>query len=706
LEAGSRLASVGSPFSPCEREGQMDRPHLHIDFETACELNLKMVGLDLYVRHESFRPIWVAYALDHEEPIEVDLSDDETLPDDLLDLLDDPDVLVWAFNAGFERTVLNRHYKLRIPIRRFRCSMALAYMHAFVGGLDEVHGQMRLDEKFAKDAEGNRLMKLFSMPQKITKNQPHRWRNKRTDPVDWRKYGAYCGQDVVAERAQTNELLRFPVPDREWDMWALDQVINDIGIPIDKQYVVNAIHLADKRKKILTDKMRDFTDLANPGSPQQLLPWLKERGYPYDDLRKDTVKITLNRDDDDNDEVELTPLCRKVLKLRQQQARTSVRKYNAILQRLSPDNRIRHILQYGGASRTLRWAGRAMQPQNLPRTPKKLEQLEILLKVSEAIRQGDYDDLELWISEPMDALAGLVRSAIKAQKGKKLVVCDLSSIESRVIGWLTGCVRLLSVFERGLCAYKDFATELYKITYEEVSKAQRTDSKPAVLGCGFRLGGGAMIEGKKTGLWGYAENMGIALSREASHKAVRIFRKSYPEIVQTWYDYENAIAHTIRTGKRTKVGPIRFRYEKPYLTAELPSGRKLWYFEPRVRKAKIKYVDKDGEHKTFEKDSISYMGKQQNGKKWIRIQSHGGKFIENFVQAIARDILREGLIAAADDGFNIVMHVHDEIVCEEDVDDDEHSVGRLRDLMSQELEWCADMPMDAAGYEGEIYRKD
>ena len=684
----------------------MRRRHLHIDFETKCELNLKTVGLDLYTRHESFRPIWVAYALDDEEPTEVDLSEDDTLPDDLLELLDDPDVLIWAFNAAFERLVLNRYYRLKLKIRRFRCSMALAYMHAFVGGLDEVHGQMGLAAEFAKDKEGERLMKLFSMPQKITKNQPHRWRDKRTDPVDWRKYGAYCGQDVVAERAQTNELLKYPVPDREWDMWALDQVINDAGIPIDKQYVVNAIRLADKRKKILTEKMAELTGLSNPGSVQQLMPWLKERGYPYDDLRKDTVKITLNRHADDKDEVELTDDCFKCLKLRQQQARTSVRKYNAILQRLSPDNRIRHILQYGGASRTLRWAGRAMQPQNLPRTPKKLEAVEILEKVSAAIRAGDYDELELWCEEPMDALAGLVRSSIHATEGNSLVVCDLSSIESRVIGWLTGCERLLKVFRNGMCAYKDFATELYKIVYEEVTKSQRTDAKPAVLGCGFRLGGGAMIEGKKTGLWGYAENMGIALSREDSHKAVKVFRKAYPEIVDAWYAYEDAIAHTIKTGRRTRVGVIRFAMEKPYLTAELPSGRKLWYLHPRVRKAKIKYVDKDGNASSFEKDSISYMGKQQNGKKWIRIQSHGGKFIENFVQAIARDILREGLLAAADDGFNIVMHVHDEIVTEHPKGDNYYTVERLRELMSQPIPWCADMPMDAAGYAGEIYRKD
>lgn len=683
------------------------KERLHIDFETKCELDLTKVGLDLYTRHESFRPIWVSYALGDERPILVDLSEDDALPDDLLDLLADPDIEIWAFNAAFERIVLNRYYKLKIPVRRFRCAMALSYMHAYVGNLGEIGAQMEFDEEHLKDPDGKRLMKLFSMPQKITKNQPHRWRNKKTDPEDWKKYGRYCRRDVIAERAITNELLKYPIDEREWEIYALDQVVNDNGIPIDKQFVVRAIHLADKRKRILTKEMQDLTDLANPGSVQQLLPWLKERGYPYDDLRKDTVKITLNRHADENDEVDLTDDCVKCLKLRQQQARTSVRKYNAILQRLSPDNRIRHILQYGGASRTLRWAGRAMQPQNLPRTPKKLEEVEILEKVSGIIRSGDYDELELFVAEPMDALAGLVRSSIRAQPGNKLVVCDLASIESRVIAWLTGCVRLLKVFEDDKCAYKDFATELFKIDYEEVTKSQRSDAKPAVLGAGYRLSGGTMIEGKKTGLWGYAENMGIDLSKKDSHKAVKIFRKAYHEIPKTWYAYEEAIAHTIRTSRPTRVGPIRFRMERPYLTAELPSGRKLWYLKPRVRKQKIKWVDPEtNEAKTFEKDGISYMGKQQNGKKWIRIHSHGGKFIENFVQAIARDILREGMLACAEDGFDIVMHVHDEIVAEHRAGDNYFTVARMIELMVAEIPWCADMPLGAAGYEGEIYRKD
>ncbi len=683
------------------------RERLHIDFETKCELDLTKVGLDLYARHESFRPIWVSYALGDERPILVDLSEDDDLPEDLLDLLADTEIDIWAFNAGFERMVLNRYYELKVPIRRFRCAMALAYMHAYVGNLGEVGAQMQFDDEHLKDPDGKRLMKLFSMPQKITKNQLHRWRNKKTDPEDWKRYGAYCRRDVVAERAITTELLKYPIDEREWEVYALDQVINDNGIPIDKKFCVNAIILADKRKRILTKEMQDLTDLANPGSVQQLMPWLKARGYPYDDLRKDTVKITLNRHADEQDEVELTEDCVACLKLRRQQARTSVRKYNAILQRLSPDNRIRHILQYGGASRTLRWAGRAMQPQNLPRTPKKLEAVEMLEKVSALIRDGDYDELELFVAEPMDALAGLVRSSIRASKGKKLVVCDLASIESRVIAWLTNCERLLQVFADEKCAYKDFATELFKCDYEEVSKGQRSDAKPAVLGAGYRLSGGAMVEGKKTGLWGYAENMGIELSRKDSQKAVKIFRKAYHEIPKTWYAYEEAIAHTIRTGRNTRVGPIRFKMEKPYLTAELPSGRKLWYLNPRVRKSKIKWTDPEtDEVKTFEKDSISYMGKMQNGKKWIRVHSHGGKFIENFVQAIARDILREGMLAVAYDNYNIVMHVHDEIVAEQPANDNEHTVERMITLMAASIPWCADMPLGAAGYEGEIYRKD
>lgn len=688
--------------------------HIHIDFETKCELNLREVGLDLYFGHESFRPIWLAYTLGaDDEPTEVDLSEDDALPDELLEALTDAEADIWAFNAAFERMVLNRYYKLRIPIHRFRCAMALAYMHAFTGDLEAVGRQIGLDDDHLKDPDGKRLMKIFSMPNKVTKNQPYRWRSKRTDPEDWIKYGHYCGRDVKSERTITNWLLDYPVPDFEWEIYALDQEINDIGIPIDRTFVVNAIRFADKRKKQLTERMQEITDLANPGSVQQLLPWLKARGYPYDDLRKDTVKIALNRHDDPEDKVRLSKSCVKVLKLRQNQARTSVRKYNAILKRLGPDSRIRHILQYGGASRTLRWAGRAMQPQNLPRTPKWMEEVEILERITNFVRDNDYSGFVAAVEEasegkadPMEALAGLVRSSIRAHEGKKLVVCDLASIESRVIAWLTGCRRLLEVFERDMCAYKDFATELFKIAYEEVTKAQRSDAKPAVLGAGYRLGGGMMREGKKTGLWGYAENMGIELSKDAAHKAVKLFRRAYKEIPQAWYAYEDAILHTVRTGRRTRVGPIRFRKEGQFLTAELPSGRKLWYHKPRIRKEKIRYIDRDGKEATFEKEGVSYMGKQQNGSKWIRIQSHGGKFIENFVQAIARDILCMAMIWMREFGFNLCLHVHDEAVSEHDEDDHRFNHERKRRIMRFAIPWVKGMPLDAAGYSGQLYRKD
>lgn len=681
---------------------------LHIDFETKCELDLRSCGLDLYVRHSSFRPIWAAFALDDEEPERWDITSRKRMPSHLRDMLEDESVHVWAFNAAFERLVLNGYYDMGIPIRRFRCAMALAYMHAFTGGLEEVGDQTGIAADKKKIADGKRLMRLFSMPQKITTNQPLRWRDARTDPEDWERYGDYCVGDVEAERAITSELLRFPVPEREWETWALDQVINDTGIPIDRDFVINAIRMADIRKKELTEIMREETGLANPGSVPQLVPWLKDRGYPFGDLRKDTVKIVLNRDADPEDfEVDLTPRCRRVLKLRQQQARTSVRKFNAILKRLGPDSRIRHILQYGGASRTLRWAGRAMQPQNLSRTPKKLEDEAILEKVTDCIRRNDYSELELYYAEPMDALAGLVRSSIHAEPGNVLVVSDLASIESCVIGWVTDCKRLLNVFRNGMCAYKDFATELFQISYDEVTKTQRSESKPAVLGAGYRLGGGGMREGKKTGLWAYAEGMGIELSKEDSHKAVKLFRKAYSEIPEAWYDYENAIVRTIKDKKRTRVGPIRFAWEFPYLTAELPSGRKLWYHKPRVRKRKLRYEDPmTGEVREYTKDSISYMGKMQNGKKWVRIESHGGKMIENFVQAIARDVLREGMIAAANDGFNIVLHVHDEIVCEQREGDNQYNLERLRELMSAAIPWAEGLPLGAAGYTGKIYRKD
>lgn len=695
---------------------------LSLDFETYCDLNLKTVGLDLYSAHPSCSVLMAAYKIDGGETKHWDATRDP-MPKDLKRALNDPDFMVWAFNAQFERMILWRVLKIMVPIERFRCTMVLAYMHSFFGGLEQITRQCGMPDDKQKLATGKKLMGMFSWPQKITRNQPLRRFTSETHPVEWEMFCEYNIRDVDSEYALKRRLHRkkYSIPEREWHFYALDQIINDRGLPIDRLFVRRALDMAVRRKAQLLGRMNRITGLENSGSRDQLLPWLNKRGYPFDDLRKDSVKKTLTawagiqsgelkhkRGELYPDK--LTSQAVKILKLRLQQNRTTPTKYSALIKAMGDDNRMRFVFQFAGASRTARFAGRRFQPQNL--TTLRLGGDEskheaILMQLTEAIRDDDEEALSLYVKEPMDALAGLVRSSVRAKKGKVLLVCDLSSIESVVIGWVTGCERLLNVFREGRDAYKDFATELFKCSYEEVTSYMRKMAKPATLGAGYRLGGGEIQDGKRTGLWGYAENMGVDMTRKDSHKGVATFRRVYKEIPQTWYALEDAIIKTIKTHRVTKVGPIKFSYEKPYLVCHLPSGRNIYYLQPRVERKPFTFKDREtGEKKTIIKDSISYMGKTQNGSSWRRIYSHGGKFIENIVQAIARDILREGLMLAHAMGFTVVGHVHDEIICEEKIGSKNHTLAALRECMIAAIAWAVGLPLNAAGHQGKIYRKD
>lgn len=685
---------------------------LHLDWESASEVDLKRQGLEIYAAHESTRILMAAYGWSSGEVKSWDAVAQPEPPADLCEAFADPEVEMWAFNAQFERTIAWRKlfpmlrdlgYDVRPRYEQWKCAMVLAFMQSFSGGLDQIGEQVGLPMHMRKDGEGKRLIKLFSQPQRLTKNQPSRWRDGTTDPDEWAAFLEYNVQDVVAEREVVNRLLPYEIREWEWENYWLNQRINDAGLPVDRAFCEGGLAMSERRKADLIAEMQPITGLANPNSVQQLLPWLQDRGYPFDDLRKDTVKKVLG-------ETPLTPEAEAVLKMRRQTARTSPRKFKAVLDILPADDRCRHVFQFAGASRTNRDAGRAMQPHNLTRTPGWLEDEDVLLEcgvsrledVTTLIREQDYEGLCLYAKEPMDAVAGTVRSMIRAPDGYELVVCDLSSIESVVIGGVSGCERMLNVFRDGRDAYKDFATELYEKPYQDVMKKERTNSKPATLGAGYRLGGGDLREGKKTGLWGYAESMGIMLTKEESHKAVAKYRQVYPEIPRTWYAYENAIAETVKTGRVTQVGVVEFSLKKPYLRVRLPSGRFMYYHKPQVRnEVRISRAGNE-----YNKEVVSYMGKMPGSNVWRRIPSHGGKWIENFVQAIARDILYEGKRRADDEGFTVVGSVHDELICLQTAGDNYYTWERLRDCMAARLDWFPDLPLGAAGYASVLYRKD
>ena len=720
---------------------------LHLDYEVKSPVDLTARGLDVYAKHPETKIILGGWALDNDAPQVWDKDDREPIPSDLKEALRDPSVNIWAFNAQFERWITNKVLVPElgideVPVERFFCSQVLAYMFSFMGGLGDVNAQMGAGAGKSKLADGKRLVRMFCMPNKPTKKQPFVWRDRHTDPEDWHTFKhEYLPLDIEGERDIKTKLLRFGVHDWEWDIYHVDQIINDRGLPINREFVENALAMADLRKAELISRMKEATGCENPNSGAQLLPWLQDRGYPFGDLQKETVAKVLKAEADDVKGGNLRPPwlldtpspektgarldavgrvvgdhlitqeCRDVMYMRQGASRSSTTKYDAALNGLCDDDyRLRHCFQFAGASRTNRWAGRKIQPQNFPRTPKFLEpeshiNFDRLDYVNDLVLTGNYSLLALFVDEPMDAIAGVIRSAVQAPDGKRLTVCDLSSIESVVSFWLTGCERGLNIFRNGLDIYKDFASVMFKVGYDEVAKWMRQIAKPAVLGACYRLSGGRLENGKRTGLWGYAEDMGVDMTLDEAQTAVDAYRSTYPEVVKGWYAIEDAIIKCLRTGKKQVWRELEFEIVKPFLRVKLPSGRYMWYY-----KARVDAYEAEGRYGPYTKYQITYMGKDQVTQQWCRIESHGGKFFENFVQALARDILAMGMMAAHKAGFWLVGHVHDELISEEDEDDEVHTWQYLRYLMApylvETVGFLKTMPLNAAGYHARVYHKD
>jgi DNA polymerase len=689
---------------------------LEHDHETFNEAELKKVGLDLYMTDPSAEHLMTSWRVyddaDEPPPFELwDKADTDTIPTELAEALVDPHVEKWAFNAAFERRAARDILDLDTPYEGWRCAMYLAYMHSFSGKLEDVGAQMFLPEDEVKKKDGKKLIDLFCKPQKLTKANQYRRRNWDTNPDEWDVFREYCLFDSISEYGIKKRLIKFPIGPDEWRLYEMDQVINDRGLPIDREFVESAILLSDQRKREIISLMTDLTGLDNPNSPTQLMGWLKDQGYDQNDLQKDTIKKVLRTYDafHKGEWVDEMPTITEIgvqgLKYRQQSARLSVRKYTAIKNRLANDDHIRHVFQIGGASRTIRWAGRGFQPQNLTSTPKEFEpkgdDASLLTILTDTIREGNLPALHLMVDEPMDALAGCVRSSVRALDDMEMVCCDLSSIESVVIGWLCGCERLLNVFRNGKDAYKDFATEFYGISYDEVTSEQRKICKPPTLGCGFGLGGGDLRDGKRTGLWGYAEKMGVDMTRDVSHAAVRLWRDTYEEIVHYWYAIERTVISVVEDGRTRTCGPITVKLMKPYLVMFLPDGAPRYYYKPKIWHEER--VGRTG--RPYVKKNFTHMGKEQKTGRWIRMSSRGAKLVENLVQSIARQILKAGLMRAFDDGFDLRGHVHDELISLRPANSNYYTVERLIEHMITANDDYIGMPLNAAGWAGVFYRK-
>lgn len=638
---------------------------LSIDIETFSKASLPSVGVYRYAADESFRILLLAYAVDGGEVQIVDLASGEQIPGDVLDALEDPGVVKSAFNAAFERVCLSAHLGRRLDPEGWRCSMVWASFAGVPLDLAGVATALRLDTE--KMGEGKNLIRYFSLPARPTKANGGRERNlPEHAPEAWETFKAYCKRDVEVELAITKQLHAMPMPAREWDNYRDDQRINDRGVRIDDALAAGAVRADTEGRAETLERMRELTGVDNPASVTQLLTWLHAQGLQIDSLAKADVAAALEGAHGDVAEV---------LALRQEMAKSSVKKYERMLACRCPDGRAHGLLQFMGAGRTGRWAGRLVQVQNLPR-----QSISDLEAAADLVRTGHADMLEtLWGSAPQ-VLSELIRAAFVAEPGSRFLVADYSAIEARTIAWLAGEQWVLDLFEAGGDIYCETGTRMFRQVVEKHSPL-RQRAKVAVLACGYQGGVGALktMGGEKLGL-----------SEEEMADIVAAWRAANPAIARLWWDINAAAIAVIKDGGTRTVGRIRLAHDKGALIITLPSGRPLVYPSPRI-----------GENR-FGGESITHMGVGIN-RKWGRIETYGGKLTENIVQATARDILAHAIARLERSGYPVVMHIHDEVVTE--VPEGEGSVDELCALMSQAPPWADGLPLAAEGFESTYYRK-
>lgn len=666
----------------------------HIDFETRSKADI-FLGLDQYARHPSTEVILASWCVDDGPMQQWEIGDPPEKIQELLEIVEDPTLRKWAHNAQFERAILKHVLKCDSPIEEWRCSMAMAYMLGLPGKLADLGKVLKLPDVVAKVDGGKALIRMFCSPRTGKKAAGTFWQ-PHEKPEEWEQFKHYNRQDVVAEKFVVEKRLgRYELLEREWQEWYVDQKINDHGCPIDRPFVKNARGMVASEIERLATEMKLLTGLDNPNSDTQFGPWVRERGYEFGDLRKNTVTQAL-------EDIMLDDAARRALGIRAQLKKTSVKKYETIDDALV-DDCIRYLFQFSGAARTGRWAGRLAQFQNLAKPIKRLE--PHYDHIVELVRAGDLEGIDLCYGDVMTALSGVIRACVRARPGRILHVADLAAIEARVVAYLARCPAFLEVFHQGLDPYKAFATQMYRVPYDQVTKQMRTNCKPPVLGGGFRLGGGMERKNpktgdiEKTGLWGYAHTLGVPLTKEESHAAVASFRETYPEIVQFWYDLENGAKQVITSGGSVDVGYLTIDAADPFLRIRLPSGRRLHYLRPKIELRTTSYGK--------EKWTVTFEGQEDDGtsKFWGRVATHGGKLTENVVQAMANDVLRWGISNAHEKGHNIVLHAHDEIVTE-DLEDADIGLESLRECMTRQIPWAPDLPLDSAGFSTPFYRKD
>ena len=642
---------------------------ISIDIETFSSVPLAKAGVYKYAESEDFEILLFGYSVDGGEVQVVNLASGEEIPDEILAALTDETVTKWAFNAMFERVCLSRHLGIRLHPNSWRCSMIWAATLGLPLSLKDVGTVLRLDRQ--KMEEGKDLIRYFCVPCKASKSNGGRTRNLPADaPEKWKLFTEYNKRDVETEMAIQARLKKFPVPESEWENYVIDQEINDRGILVDTTFVTQAICCDERSKAVCLERAQNLTDLENPNSPLQLMDWLHGKGLSVESLAKSEVTKMLKT---------ATGNVREVLELRQQLSKTSVKKYMAMEAVTGADHRARGLFQFYGANRTGRFAGRLIQLQNLPQN-----HLTQLKEVRTLVKDGDFDLLDMLYDSTSDVLSQLIRTSFVPRPGCRFVVADYSAIEARVLAWLAGEQWVLDVFEKNGDIYCETASRMFHCTVEKHGENGdlRQKGKQAVLSCGYGGSVGALIA------MGAVES---GMKEEELQPLVDLWRASNPHIVQFWWDVDRAIKTCVKRRVEVETNGIRCAYKCGVLFVRLPSGRELAYAKPCI-----------GENR-FGGESVTYEGLGMT-KKWERIETFGGKLVENITQATARDLLVFAMKQLRNRGFDIVMHVHDEIVLE--VPYGVSSVEEICSIMAENSPWAKGLPLKADGYECEFYRKD
>ena len=671
--------------------------HLSIDIETYSDVDIGKAGLYKYAQSPAFEVLLFAYSLDG-GPVEViDMAGGGMggcIPLWLINALKDPAYIKHAYNAAFEWYCLCRHFRWNPEkegatfLRQWRCTMLHGLYCGYTAGLDATGKALGLPQDKQKLATGKALIKYFCIPCAPSKANGGRTRNlPHHDPGRWDLFKAYNAQDVVTEMEIERRLSRFPVPEEVQAQWVTDQTINLRGVAVDRPMVEGALDLdAAVRQEYLQEAMR-LSGLDNPNSVAQLAAWLQEEtGEEVTDLRKTTVSDLLGKELSSES-------ARRMLEIRQELGKTSNKKYNALEAAVCADGRVRGLLQFYGANRTGRWAGRIVQPQNLPRTYIDGDLLPLARELVENRQRGA---LQVIFGSAPDTLSQLIRTAFTASPGHTLVDADFSAIEARVIAWLAGEEWVLDVFRTHGKIYEATASQMFNIPLERIKKGSpeysyRQKGKVATLALGYQGGTGSLVS------MGALRN---GLTEEELPDIVDRWRNANPNIVNFWYTVDAAAREAVNTGRCIGLwdGRLAFARESDpdndldFLTIRLPSGRKLYYAKPHMG------VNRFGQ------PSLGYWGMNQKTKKWERLETYGGKLVENITQAVARDCLAEAIDRLEAAGYPVVFHIHDEVVI--DAGPDKADLDDVIRIMSQVPSWAGGLPLNADGWVNDFFKKD